>query len=196
MDGNLVLEIKSRVESELRSAVGDMKPEEAAVLALLRGRLAKQAEEPEHANLKKLSGKRRRALLELGHSRRACSIPRGDEGFLCSCTMPRVDLVEPDADRADQRMRRHSQELKWAHRGWRRFLDEPARRAAPLVALPGLRLHFMTCPSVRFRTFPLKHVHCGSAVTIDVCLLPRLAVLPHSQLLHYAFSESRRTRRV
>ena len=52
MDGNLVLEIKSRVESELRSAVGDMKPEEAAVLALLRGRLAKQAEEPEHANLK------------------------------------------------------------------------------------------------------------------------------------------------
>jgi len=51
MDGNLVLEIKSQVESELRSAVEDMKPEEAAVLALLRGRLAKQAEEPEHANL-------------------------------------------------------------------------------------------------------------------------------------------------
>src|SRR4051794_21163924 len=59
MDGNLVLEIKSRVESELRSAVEDMKPEEAAVLALLRGRLAKQAEEPEHANGKMLSGKRR-----------------------------------------------------------------------------------------------------------------------------------------
>jgi DNA topoisomerase-1 len=51
MDGNLVLEIKSRVESELRSAVEDMKPEEAAVLALLRGRLAKQAEEPEQANV-------------------------------------------------------------------------------------------------------------------------------------------------
>jgi hypothetical protein len=85
-------------------------------------------------------------------------------GFLRSCTMPRVHLVEPDAD---QRMRRPSQELKWAHRGWRRFLDEPARRAAPLVALPGLRLHFMACPSVRFRTFPLKHVHCGNAVTID-----------------------------
>jgi DNA topoisomerase-1 len=59
MDGNLVLEIKSQVESELRSAVEDMKPEEAAVLALLRGRLAKQAEEPEHANLEKLSGRRR-----------------------------------------------------------------------------------------------------------------------------------------
>jgi DNA topoisomerase-1 len=59
MDGNLVLEIKSQVESELRSAVEDMKPEEAAVLALLRGRLAKQAEEPEHANSKMLSGKRR-----------------------------------------------------------------------------------------------------------------------------------------
>src|SRR3954470_298045 len=59
MDGNLVLEIKSQVESELRSAVEDMKPEEAAVLALLRGRLAKQAEEPEHGNGKMLSGKRR-----------------------------------------------------------------------------------------------------------------------------------------
>jgi DNA topoisomerase I len=59
LDGNLVLEIKSQVESELRSAVEDMKPEEAAVLALLRGRLAKQAEEQEHPNLKKLSGKRR-----------------------------------------------------------------------------------------------------------------------------------------
>jgi DNA topoisomerase-1 len=59
LDGNLVLEIKSQVESELRSAVENMKPEEAAVLALLRGRLAKQAEEPEHANLKKLSSKRR-----------------------------------------------------------------------------------------------------------------------------------------
>jgi DNA topoisomerase-1 len=59
MDGNLVLEIKSQVESELRSAVEDMKPEEAAVLALLRGRLAKQAEEPEHGNGEMLSGKRR-----------------------------------------------------------------------------------------------------------------------------------------
>ena len=36
MDGNLVLEIKSQAESELRSAVGSLKPEEAAVLAILR----------------------------------------------------------------------------------------------------------------------------------------------------------------
>ena len=41
MDGNLVLELKSKVESELRSDVQSLKPEEAAVLALLRGRLAK-----------------------------------------------------------------------------------------------------------------------------------------------------------
>ena len=51
--------ISSRHESELRSAVEIMKPEEAAVLALLRGRLAKQAEQPERAKLKKLSSKRR-----------------------------------------------------------------------------------------------------------------------------------------
>jgi DNA topoisomerase-1 len=46
MSGNLVLELKSRAESELRGGVGNLKPEEAAVLALLRGRLAKEAERP------------------------------------------------------------------------------------------------------------------------------------------------------
>jgi len=59
MDGNLVLEIKSQAESELRSAVSSLKPEEAAVLAMLRGRLAKEAERPASANAKASSGKRR-----------------------------------------------------------------------------------------------------------------------------------------
>ena len=44
MDGNLVLELKSKAESELRSSMESLKPDEAAVLALLRGRLAKEAE--------------------------------------------------------------------------------------------------------------------------------------------------------
>jgi DNA topoisomerase-1 len=44
MDGNLVLELKSKAESELRSGLENLKPEEAAVLALLRSRLAKEAE--------------------------------------------------------------------------------------------------------------------------------------------------------
>jgi DNA topoisomerase-1 len=59
MDGNLVLEVKSQVENELRSAVENMKPEEAAVLALLRGRLARQAEQSQHADLKGSSSKAR-----------------------------------------------------------------------------------------------------------------------------------------
>jgi DNA topoisomerase I len=46
MDGNLVLELKSKAENELREDVQSLKPEEAAVLALLRGRLAKEAERP------------------------------------------------------------------------------------------------------------------------------------------------------
>jgi DNA topoisomerase-1 len=41
LDGNLVLEIKSVVESELREDLDRLKPEEAAVLAMLRGRLAR-----------------------------------------------------------------------------------------------------------------------------------------------------------
>jgi DNA topoisomerase I len=44
MDGNLVLELKSKAESELRSGLENLKPEEAAVLALLRSHLAKEAE--------------------------------------------------------------------------------------------------------------------------------------------------------
>ena len=46
MDGKLVLELKEKAESELRGEVQSFKPEEAAVLALLRGRLAKEAERP------------------------------------------------------------------------------------------------------------------------------------------------------
>ena len=49
LDGNLVLEIKTQAESELRTNVGSLKPEEAAVLALLRGRLAKEAGRPDDA---------------------------------------------------------------------------------------------------------------------------------------------------
>ena len=49
LDGNLVLEIKAQAESELRTNVGSLKPEEAAVLALLRGRLAKEAGRPDDA---------------------------------------------------------------------------------------------------------------------------------------------------
>ena len=40
----LVLELKSQAESELVGAIGSLKPEEAAVLALLRGRLEKEVE--------------------------------------------------------------------------------------------------------------------------------------------------------
>jgi DNA topoisomerase I len=57
MDGNLLLELKSKAESELRIAIGNLKPEEAAVLALLRSRLAKEAERGSRA--RGPSGKRR-----------------------------------------------------------------------------------------------------------------------------------------
>src|SRR4051812_8913541 len=40
LDGNLILEIKSAIQSELRDDVIGLKPEEAAVLAMLRKRLA------------------------------------------------------------------------------------------------------------------------------------------------------------
>jgi DNA topoisomerase I len=46
IDGKLVLELKEKAESELRGDVQSFKPEEAAVLALLRSRLAKETERP------------------------------------------------------------------------------------------------------------------------------------------------------
>ena len=42
LDGNLLIEIKSEVEDELRDALAGLKPEEAAVLGMLRSRLAKE----------------------------------------------------------------------------------------------------------------------------------------------------------
>jgi DNA topoisomerase-1 len=44
MDGKLILELKEKAECELRSDIENLKPAEAAVLALLRGRLAKEAD--------------------------------------------------------------------------------------------------------------------------------------------------------
>ncbi len=43
LDGKLVLELKAAVESELRDGLAGLQPEEAAVLAMLRGRLATEA---------------------------------------------------------------------------------------------------------------------------------------------------------
>jgi DNA topoisomerase-1 len=45
LNGNLVHELKTKAENELRRCVEDLKPEEAAVLALLRTRLADKAEQ-------------------------------------------------------------------------------------------------------------------------------------------------------
>jgi len=58
IDGNLVLEIKSEAENALQSVVGSLKPEEAAVLAMLRGRLAREAEQPARACAKRSRTKR------------------------------------------------------------------------------------------------------------------------------------------
>jgi len=44
LDGKLVLEIKKAVENELRDELSGLRPEEAAVLAMLRGRLAKEVD--------------------------------------------------------------------------------------------------------------------------------------------------------
>jgi DNA topoisomerase-1 len=45
LEGNLVLEVKKAVENELRDELSGLQPEEAAVLAMLRGRLTREAGE-------------------------------------------------------------------------------------------------------------------------------------------------------
>ena len=54
VDGNLVLEFKSNAEGELRSTLGRLAPEEAAVLALLRSRLRKEPDQCEDATKHRL----------------------------------------------------------------------------------------------------------------------------------------------
>jgi hypothetical protein len=76
MDGNLVLELKSKAESELRTAKGSLKPEEAAVLALLRSRLAKEAEQSEGSRAKgssQATGGVRLKVMTAGRKRLICS---------------------------------------------------------------------------------------------------------------------------
>jgi DNA topoisomerase-1 len=52
LDGNLVLEIKKAVENELREDLDGLKPEEAAVLVMLRGRLAQELSGKGRANIR------------------------------------------------------------------------------------------------------------------------------------------------
>ena len=58
MDGKLIIELKSKAESELRGGMEDLKPEEAAVLALLRSRLAKEAERQQRSAAEGASARR------------------------------------------------------------------------------------------------------------------------------------------
>jgi DNA topoisomerase-1 len=52
LDGTLLQEIQSEVEAELRDELAGLQPEEAAVLAMLRGRLRQAADKPEKYDLK------------------------------------------------------------------------------------------------------------------------------------------------
>jgi len=47
LDGNLIADIKQEVEEELKQDIADLRPEEAALLALLHKRLGKELKKPE-----------------------------------------------------------------------------------------------------------------------------------------------------
>jgi DNA topoisomerase-1 len=49
LDGNLLLDVKEEVEAELRDRLGGLKPEEAAVLTLLKARLDREIEQRSRA---------------------------------------------------------------------------------------------------------------------------------------------------
>ena len=46
LDGNLMLEVKSEIEGELRDSIAGLSPEEAAVLVMLRGRFTRELGKP------------------------------------------------------------------------------------------------------------------------------------------------------
>ena len=47
LDGNLLADIKQEVEHELKDELGELRPEEAALLALLHRRIGKELKKPE-----------------------------------------------------------------------------------------------------------------------------------------------------
>jgi DNA topoisomerase I len=67
LDGNLALEIKSEVESELRNELTSLQPEEAAILAMLRARL-KQADDGSAHVFLDLSAPQRGRKQEAAHA--------------------------------------------------------------------------------------------------------------------------------
>jgi len=68
LDGRLVLEIKSEVESELRDELARLQPEEAAVLALLRARLKQTVDEGSSPRPLNASSPRRKPKQKATHA--------------------------------------------------------------------------------------------------------------------------------
>jgi DNA topoisomerase-1 len=68
MEGSLLLEVKHRVEAELRDELSGLKPEEAAVLTLLQARLSRTLEDKLAASVDKLAGSAKGKQANLGAS--------------------------------------------------------------------------------------------------------------------------------
>jgi DNA topoisomerase I len=66
MEGSLLLEVKHRVEAELRDELSGLKPEEAAVLTLLQARLSRTLEDKLAASVDKLAGTAKGKQANLG----------------------------------------------------------------------------------------------------------------------------------
>ncbi len=64
LDGALLLEIRNEVEAELREGLADLKPEEAAVMALLEERLSREIEKADGKGEDKPKKRRRSAKTE------------------------------------------------------------------------------------------------------------------------------------
>ena len=69
VEGSLLLEVKQRVEAELREDLPGLKPEEAAVLALLQRRLSTTLKDKLAASVAKLSPAKRRKAAHVGVGR-------------------------------------------------------------------------------------------------------------------------------
>ena len=68
LDGSLVLEVKSEVENELRNALEGLKPEEAAVLAMLRAGLGRETEPPARGARSVTRARRKRQRQDTAHA--------------------------------------------------------------------------------------------------------------------------------
>jgi DNA topoisomerase-1 len=106
VEGSLLLEVKERVEAELREDLPGLKPEEAAVLGLLQQRLSTTLKDKLVASMKRLSPIKARKAAHAGRPSLTQTKPANGAGEHTRRALSPEDRHNPIPTPSDARLRR------------------------------------------------------------------------------------------